>query len=140
MENSKPWSIFYSFWVNKVHWYKSECTVPGSQPGCQWSNFSWPGMRFSSVGCIKPIASPEFFRDFWVLIWCTFLQTGLFQDVLLPQPGIVRVSWKFIGCSCSKLGLFLDVPFLQLGILREYLYFIGYTFSQPGLFRDCSLP
>ncbi len=112
----------------------------GLQPGCQWSNFSWPGIWFPSVGWIKPVASPELFRDFWVVIWCTFSQTGLFQDVPLPQPGNLRESWKFVWCTCSQLGLFLDVPLLQPGMLREALYFIRYIWSQPGLFRDCSLP
>jgi len=82
----------------------------GLQPGCQWSNFSWPGIWFPSVGWIKPVASPQLFRDFWVLIWCTFSQTGLFQDVPLPQPGNLRESWKFVRCTCSQLGLFLYVP------------------------------
>jgi len=162
---SMRWSPFSA---HSVHWYKSARAVPGSQPGCQWSNFSWPGMPFSSVACINHVASPEFFRDFLVLIWCTFSQAGLFQDVPLPQPGILRVSWKFIGCicsqpgifqdvplpqpgilrvswkfigcTCSQPGLFPDVPLPQPGILRVFWKFVGYTFSQPGLFRDCSLP
>ncbi len=93
----------------------------GLGPGCQWSNYSWPGIQFPSVAYIKHVASPEFFRDFWVLIWCTFSQTGLYQDVPLPQPGILRESWKFVGCTSSQPGLFLDVPLLQPGMLREAL-------------------
>ncbi len=89
--------------------------------GCQWSNYSWPGIQFPPVAFIKPVASPEFFRDFWVLIWCTFSQTGLFQNVPLPQPGILRESWKFVGCTSSQPGLFLNVPLLQPGMLREAL-------------------
>jgi hypothetical protein len=97
----------------------------GLGPGCQWSNYSWPGIQFPSVAYIKPVASPEFFKDFWVLIWCTFSQTGLFQDVPLPQPGILRESWKFVGCTSSQPGLFLDVPLLQPGMLRMLCNSLG---------------
>ncbi len=81
------WPYGYSDFDQSTLWRKwTGCSGP--QPGCQWSNFSWPGIWFTSVGWIKPFASPEFSMDFWRLYWCTCSHAGIFQEILLPQPGI----------------------------------------------------
>ncbi len=91
----------------------------GPQPGCQWSNFSWPGIWFTSVGWIKPLANPEFSRDFWKLVCCTCAQVGIFQEILLPQPGI----FKTVSCTCSQTGVFREYSLSQPWSTSKFLTF-----------------
>ncbi len=67
-----------------LHCDENVRAVPGSQPGCQWSNFSWPWIWFTSVGWIKPFASPELSRDFWKLVWCTCSEFS--KKFYFPSP------------------------------------------------------
>ncbi len=93
------------------------CSRP--QPGCQWLNFSWPGILFTSVGRIKPFASPEFSRNFWKLVCCTCPHAGIFLEILLPQCGI----FKKVRCSCSQTGVFRDYSLSQPRTILKFIAF-----------------
>ena len=111
--------IFILPFIMNLHCDESERAVPGSQPGCQWSNFSWPGILFISVGWIKPCVSPEVSRVFWKLVCCTCSQAGIFLEILLTQPGI----FKKVRCTCSQTGVFREYSLSQPRPISKFIAF-----------------
>ncbi len=93
------------------------CSRP--QPGCQWSNFSLPRIWFTSMGWIKPFASPEFSRNFWKLVCCTCSQAGILLKNLLPQTGI----FKKVRFTCSQTGVFRDYSLSQPRTISKFIAF-----------------
>ncbi len=87
----------------------------GPQPGCQWSNLSWPGIWFTSVGWIKPLANPEFSRDFWKLVFVPIPRSEISKKFYFPSPEYS----KRLVVLVPRPEFSGNIPFPSLEVLRN---------------------
>jgi hypothetical protein len=105
--------------LSTFHCNKSEWAVPGPSPDVSDHTFPGPEYDFTSVGWIKPIASPVFSKKFWKLVFCTCSQAGIFLEFYFPS---LEYSRK-LGVLLLRLEFSGNIPFPSLEISRNSSHF-----------------
>ncbi len=72
-------------------------------------------------GLNKTLCQPGSFHGFWKLVCCTCSQARIFQEILHPQPGIL----KKVRYNCSQAGVFREYTLSRPRSILKFLSFLS---------------